>query len=326
VRAITYDRYGGIDALRLGDAPDPEARTGCAVVDVRAAALNPKDALFRRGRFARLSGRRFPKFTGVDFAGVVRVAGEGSGVAVGQRVFGALEEWRYTRGTLASRVLVRAREVAPLPDAVDFETGAALALTSLTALQALRDIANVRAGDRVAIHGASGGVGTIAIQIARVLEASVVTTSSAANLDLCRRLGADEALDYSAAPIQKMRGALTCIFDVFGNLPYARVRACLRPGGAYVSTVPTPAAIAHELAARLFGGRRRLVVVRSRRTDLETIAAWAAAGRIHPEIAMRVPLEHVAPAFELLESKRTRGKIVVTPEPCAAQTLAGSRS
>src|SRR5262249_22273470 len=144
VRAIQYDRYGGIDVLHLGEAPSPSARKGWAVVDVRAAALNPKDALFRRGRFARVSGTRFPKFTGVDFAGVVRAAGAGTSLFEGQRVFGALEEWRYARGTLGEQVLVRTREVAPLPDALEFETGAALALTALTALQSLRDVAKVR--------------------------------------------------------------------------------------------------------------------------------------------------------------------------------------
>jgi NADPH:quinone reductase-like Zn-dependent oxidoreductase len=311
VRAITYDRYGGIDVLRLGEVPEPQVRSGCAVVDVRAAALNPKDALFRRGRFARISGRRFPKFTGVDFAGVVHAAGEGSGVVAGQRVFGMIEEWRYVRGTLAERVLVRANEVAPLPDAVDFETGAALALTGATALQALRDVAEVGEGDRVAIHGASGGVGTIAIQVARVLGARVVTTSSAANLELCRRLGAEEALDYTTAPIEALRG-LACIFDVFGNLRFERVRAALAQGGTYVTTVPSPGALAREAAARIVGGPRRLVVVRARRDDLDTLAGWAKTGRVRPEIALRASLDDLTPPFELLESKRARGKIVVT--------------
>lgn len=217
MRAIIYERYGAIDELHLAEVDPPEPPAGGAVVFVKSAALNPKDALFRRGRFKRLSGRHFPKRTGVDFAGVVRVAAASVGVRPAERVFGALYEWRYRRGTLAEQVAVDAEEMAVLPEALDFDTGAALALTGMTALQALRGIARVGQGARVGIHGASGGVGTIAVQIARVLGAEVVTTSSERNFQLCRRLGAHETLDYASSPFGRRQGEFDCLFDVLGN-------------------------------------------------------------------------------------------------------------
>jgi len=128
VKAILYDRYGALDVLRLGIVADPTAAGSDVVVRVHAAALNPKDALFRRGRFARLSGRDFPKRVGVDFAGIVESVGPRATLAPGTRVFGALQEWRYTRGTLAERVLAHDAEVAALPAGVDFDAGAAVAL------------------------------------------------------------------------------------------------------------------------------------------------------------------------------------------------------
>ncbi len=310
MKAALYDRYGTVDVLRLGIVADPEPTGSDVVVRVHAAALNPKDALFRRGRFARLSGKDFPKRVGVDFAGVIDAVGPRATLAVGTRVFGALQEWRYTRGTLAERVLAHAAEVAPLPDGIDFETGAAVALCGLTSLQALRNLGGVKAGDVVAIHGASGGVGTLAIQIARILGARVVTTSSARNVPFCRDLGADEALDYETRPLERARGDVACLFDAFGNLRWDAVKPSLRGDGVLVTTVPSPSAMLHELASHL-GGRRRLVVVRPNRPDLEALAGWLVEGRLRPVLDSVRPLREMAEAHRVLESKRARGKIVL---------------
>jgi NADPH:quinone reductase-like Zn-dependent oxidoreductase len=311
MRAVVYESYGSIERLHLADVGAPPLAPHDLLVDVKAAALNPKDVLVRKGRFALLSGRRFPKQTGLDFAGVVHAARPGAGLEPGARVFGMLDEYRYRRGTVAERVAVDAHEVARLPDAVSFEAGAAIALTGLTALQALRDLLRVRPGARVAIHGASGGVGTIAIQIARVLGGEVLATSSERNFELCRRLGAAEAVSYAGAPLESRVGELDGIFDVFGNLRYERVKRALKPGGTYVTTVPSPMTLARELSARLRGVGPRLVLVRARRADLELLARWLVEGRIQPVIDSCFALPGFADAFRVLESKHARGKIVV---------------
>jgi len=141
MRALQYDAYGGIERLVLRDVPVPSlpGRGRAVLVRVVRAALNPKDALFRKGRFRLISGRRFPKWCGLDFAGEV-TASNSPRVRVGERVFGALDEWRLGRGTLAEYVVTSEDELAPLPDGVGFEEGAAVALVGLTALQALREV------------------------------------------------------------------------------------------------------------------------------------------------------------------------------------------
>lgn len=308
MRALFYRGYGGIDRLELGELPAPRSGRG-PLVRVEVAALNPKDALFRKGKFRPLSGRRFPKQCGLDFAGTVEQAG--AGLAAGERVFGALQEWTFRRGTLAELVAPGPEEVAPLPRGVDAAHAASLALVGLTALQALRDVARTQAGAHVLINGASGGLGTAAIQIARLLGASVTTVSSAATAELVRSLGAQEALDYGALPEALGSGRFDVVFDVFGNLQFASARRALRPRGVFVSTVPSVGRLLRDVSSRIAAHKERLVVVRPRRRDLEQLGAWLAGGGLRGVVDARFPLAEYAAAFARLESKHAHGKIVI---------------
>jgi NADPH:quinone reductase-like Zn-dependent oxidoreductase len=277
---------------------------------VRVAALKPKDALFRKGKFKVLSGRRFPKHCGVDFAGVVE-APYGD-LRAGDAVFGALSELRYGRGTLAELVAPRAAEVARIPAGVAEVDAAAVALVGLTAaLQALRDVARVGRGASVLINGASGGVGTVAVQIARILGARVTTVASAATTALCRSLGADETLDYTQLAATLSEASFDVVFDVFGNLRFASARAGLRRPGVFVSTVLTPRRLVRELVTRFSLQQERLVIVKPNRPDLTQLGAWLADGQLRAVIDSRFALDDYAAAFLKLESKHTHGKIVI---------------
>ena len=310
MRAVTYESYGPLENLTLCDVSAPAPGPGELVVDVLRAALNPKDSFFRKGRFALISGRTFPKRSGADFAGIVRTS-RSPHFAAGDRVFGALDEWTFRRGTLADQVCVTDQEAARLPAGVSYDDAAAIALTGLTALQALRDIAKVEHGARVWIHGASGGVGTVAIQIARLLGAEVTTTSSAANLALCTDLGARLALDYRAEPVSRLRGTVDVVFDVFGDLISREVASVFDKRGVFISTVPTAKRLVLDVTTRLSRVQRRLVVVKPRRADLTQLGTWLANGELRAVIDSRFPIAQVHDAFRRLESKRTRGKIIV---------------
>lgn len=279
---------------------------------VRAAALNPKDSFVRKGRFRLVSGRTFPKRVGADFAGEVVEVGAGvSGIAVGDRVFGMLKEWTYRRGTVAEYVAPRASEVARMPALLSFEEAAALPLVSLTALQALRDIAQVRAGDAVCVHGASGGVGTAAIQLAVALGAIVTTTSSAKNLELCRSLGSTETLDYAAdTPFVSPR-RYRVVLDAFGNLSFDGVKRVLTRDGIYVTTVPSVRIVRDSLRTLGRHPRARLVVVRARRADLDGVARFVESGLLRPVVDRIVAFDDAIEGIRHLETKRSRGKIIV---------------
>jgi NADPH:quinone reductase-like Zn-dependent oxidoreductase len=309
MRAATYDRYGAADVLRLSDVPQPSLRPGEVLVRVKRAALNPKDALFRRGKFRLVSGRRFPKRTGLDLAGEVE-ATRSPRWSVGQRVFGFLDEWTFHRGTLAEMCVCRDTELAHLPGEVTEDAGAAVALAGLTALQALRDVARVRPADRVLIHGASGGVGTLAIQIARRLGAEPHAVSSAANQALCSSLGAQRTWTYPEHA-WKREAPFDVVFDVFGNLRFAAVRAHLTPRACFVSTVPSARRLLRDRTSRWSKHQERVVIVRPRTIDLALLGGWLAQGLLRPVIDSRYPLERAREAFARLESKHARGKILL---------------
>jgi NADPH:quinone reductase-like Zn-dependent oxidoreductase len=312
MHVVEYDRYGDPDVLVVRERPDPIARAGRVVVRVRAAALNPKDVLTRSGKLRLFSGRRFPKQVGYDWAGEVAELGRGvTGLAVGDPVFGMIQSW--TAGACGERVEVEPDELARKPASLDWEHAAALPLASLTALQALRDLGELGPGRRVLIHGAAGGVGVHAIQIAKALGAHVTTLTSAAGLDAARALGADEAIDRETwrpgAPAAS--AAFDMVFDVFGNRRFDELRPLLTSRGTFVSTVPKRHVVLARFRTAFTRPRARLVVVRSRRADLEWLAGLVERGGLRPVIDRVLPLAEIAEAQRYLATRRARGKIVL---------------
>ena len=215
-------------------------------------------------------------------------------------------------GTCAELVAVPTDELAPRPRGLSAERAAALPLVALTALQALRDLGELRAGQRLLVNGASGGVGTVALQIARARGAQITAVCSAANAAMVRALGADEVIDYNEQDPTIGERRYHVFFDTFGNRRYADARRVLLDEGRYVTTVPNAHSLRQEVLGRLGLSRARLVVVRSRRRDLENIATLVEVGVLEPIIDRVVPLEKSAEAHAYLETRRARGKVVLT--------------
>jgi NADPH:quinone reductase-like Zn-dependent oxidoreductase len=314
MRALVYDGYGSSDRLVLREVPDPLPGRGEVLVRVRAAALNPKDVFTLRGRFRLLSGSRFPKTLGLDLAGEVLAAGRGSALRPGDRVFGFLTGFTARRGSVAEQVAVPARWLAPMPGRASYAEAAAVALAGSTALQALRDVARVRPGDRVLIHGASGGVGALAIQLAKRAGAHVTATAGAARLDRCAALGADEALDHGSGEALAGGRRYRVVFDVFGNLSAGRTRSALAPGGVFVTTVPSRRIALDTLRTLVGPVRARMVSVRPRSADLAELGRLLDDGRLRPQIDRTFPLAEAREAVRYVEERRAHGKVVVIVE------------
>jgi NADPH:quinone reductase-like Zn-dependent oxidoreductase len=292
--------------------PDPVPGAGEVLVRVRAAALNPKDVFTLRGRFRLLSGRRFPKIVGLDLAGEVLSAGGGSPFRPGEAVYGFLSGFGALRGSVAEQVAVPARWLAPLPRRTSFAEAAAVALAGSTALQAFRDVAQLRPGDRLLVHGASGGVGALAVQLAKIRGAHVTTTCGAGRVARCAALGADEALDHASGEALAAGRRYRVVFDVFGDLSLDRTRAVLAPGGVFVTTVPSRR-IAIDTVRTLVGSvRARMVMVRPRTADLAELGRQLDDGRLRPQLDRVFPLAEAREAVRYVEERRAHGKVVVT--------------
>ena len=309
MRAARFEAFGPPDVVRVVDAPAPRGGRGRVGVRVRAAALNPKDLQVRGGEAAPWLFRwLLPLGVAEDFAGEV-VASDHPELLPGARAFGMLGYHRF--GAAAEQVAARWSEVAPMPPGLDFAEAAALPLVGLTALRALRDLASLRHGQRLLVHGASGGVGTAAVQIGRALGAHVTASCSARNHDFVRDLGADAVHDYREAPPSTLEGRFDAFFDTIGDQPFAVARRALVAGGAHVSTVPTARAFL-AVVGSAFGSRRaRVVLVRPHPGDLRWLSMMVTSGALRPVVDARFPLGEIVAAQERVATGRARGKVVV---------------
>lgn len=321
MKAIVQDTYGPTDVLAYTDVDVPVVGAGDVLVRVRAVALHPGDHFILTGTpyVVRLAfGLRRPRhgIPGRDTAGTVEAVGRDvRGLAPGDEVFG----WSAT-GTLAEYVCAPADHFALKPSRLSMEQAAALPTSGLTALQALRDVAAVRPGDRVLIVGASGGVGTLAIQIARSLGAEVTGVCSTSNVDLVRSLGADDVIDYTRADFTRTGNRYDVILDNVEAQPLSDTRRALTPEGTLIPNsgeggrwIGPLGRIARARISSLFTHQRlRPFTSRGNHHDLVELAHLADAGELTPVIDRTYLLHRAPDAFEHLATRHARGKVVIT--------------
>ncbi len=306
MRAVVYETHGPPSVLQVADVDTPRAVPGTARVQVDACALNPKDVLLRKGRLRILRPGPLPRVQGYDVAGTL--LDDADGLRAGQAVFGMIQN--NAGGAAAQVAVLPFGQLAAAPRGLSPLEAASLPLAGLTALQALRDEMRVEPGDRVLLNGASGGVGTLAVQITKALGATAVAVCSSRNAALVTRLGADRVIDYAAQDVGAVDG-IDHVFDIFGSLPWARARAMLPSHGRFCTTIPRPAAVGRTVLARAGLSRATLVLVRSRRRDLEQISSWVEAGIVRPVVDAVYAPHDAAAANEHLETRRARGKVVI---------------
>ena len=319
MKAIVYCDYGPPESLKLETVEKPVPGDSQVVVRVRAASVNPLDWHYMRGTpyIGRIEmGLRKPKVIrlGVDFAGTVESVGPAvTGFKPGDEVFGG------RTGAFAQYVTVRQGRVVSKPSNVTFEQAAAVPVAAITALQGLRDHGKVRPGERVLINGASGGVGTFAVQIAKWLGAEVTGVSSTRNVELVRSIGADHVVDYTKDDFTRGAVRYDVIIDNVGNRSLSDLRRVLTPNGRYVMIggpsgrwiTPFPRVLALVVTSWFVNQDMRFFVSRLNQPDLTTLRNLIEAGTITPVIDRRYTLSQVPEAIAYLETGRARGKVVI---------------
>lgn len=320
MRAVTQDRYGPPDVLRISELPIPEIGDDGVLVRVRAVSVNAADWHMSRGEpfLARLgSGLRRPTQVtpGIDLSGVVEAVGKDvTELQAGDEVFGA------RNGAFAEVVAGRVRNFVPKPASLSFEEAAALPVAGVTALQALRDHGGLQAGQRVLLLGSGGGVGIHAVQIAKALGGHVTAETATRNLELLRSLGADEVLPYETTDVTKSGRTFDLVVDVGGYRSTRALRRLVTPDGTIVNigagAASLPALLAGMLDSvireRVLKQRVRQFLAKTNRPDLLFLGELAAAGKLRPVIDRTYPLSEIADAMRFIETGRVSGKLVVT--------------
>ena len=318
MKAIVVSKYGSPDVLELEDVEKPDLADDLVLVRVRAASVNPADWYGVAGPLIVRPSTGFLKprsdRTGIDFAGTVEAVGKDvTHVSPGDEVFGA------RGGALAEYVTVR-DAVVPKPANISFEEAAAVPVAAITALQGLRDRGQLNAGQKVLINGASGGVGTFAVQIAKALGAEVTGVCSTRNVELVRSLGADHVIDYTQEDFTRSDRRYDLLLDIAGSKSWSELRRVLTPEakvvivGAQKRRVLGP--IGHIVRLRLASlrGSQRAVffIAKTNRADMEILRELLESGKVRPVVDRRYELADTADAFRYLGEGHARGKIVVT--------------
>ncbi|GGV21972.1 NADP-dependent oxidoreductase [Streptomyces spectabilis] len=310
MRAVSQDAAGAPDVLKLVTVRRPDPGRGEILVRVHAAGVNPADWKTRaRGVFA--TGATPPFTLGFDVSGVVAAVGQGVTLfRPGDAVFG-MPRFPHPAGAYAEYVTAPARHFAPRPEGLTHVQAGALPLAALTAWQALVDTADVRPGQRVLVHAAAGGVGHLAVQIAKARGAHVIGTASAAKHEVLRALGADELIDHRAQDFAAVLRDVDVVVDGIGGPHWARSLRTLRPGGTLVSLLP-PDGDFPVAEAEAAGVRAVFMLVEPDHGGLRAITSLVEEGRLRVLVDAVLPLEEAARAHVLGETGRTTGKIVLS--------------
>ncbi len=309
MQAIAYRQYGAADVLELHQRSIPQPTSGEVLIRVAAAGVNPVDYRIRQGEMRLLLPGGFPRIPGFDVAGWVEQAQPRSGFAKGDRVMGFLNS--LYGGGYAQFAVCSADAVAPLPDSIDFLQAAGLPLAGSTALQSLRDIGDLRQGDSVLVNGASGGVGSLAVQIAKAYGGHVTGVTSEKHLEFVRQLGADEVIDYGATDFSKLNRQWNIVFDAAGKSSYQAARHVLADQGHFVSTEPSLSGVAMSILTSPLNKKGRIMLARPKSSDLRELVRLAANGQLRVHIDQVLPLAQAAEAHRRLEAGGICGKLIL---------------
>ncbi|MGV1837541.1 NADP-dependent oxidoreductase [Rhizobium rhizogenes] len=330
MKAFLIDRYAKGAALRFGEAPEPELLDNDVLIQIHATSVNPLDGKIRDGEFKLILPYRLPLILGNDAAGVVvRVGSRVRRFKPGDEVYARPDKDRI--GTFAEFIAMNEADVAAKPKSLTMEEAASMPLVALTAWQALVERAKLKKGQKVLIHAGSGGVGAIAIQLAKHIGATVATTTSTANVDLVRSLGADVVVDYKKDDFENVLQGYDVVLNSLGKDTLEKSLRVLKPGGKLISiSGPPDPEFAREngsgwllrqvMGALSFGIRRKskrhgvsysFLFMKPSGEQLGQIAALIETGAIRPVIDRVFPFEKTNEALAYVETGRAKGKVVI---------------
>lgn len=308
MKAIVIDEYGGIEVLKEREVPRPEIKENQVLIEMHATSVNPIDWKIRKGYRKDRLPLQFPVILGGDAAGVIVEKGlKVSSFAVGDRVFARPRT--SSQGTYAEYVATEEDLLAKIPDSIGFNEAASVPLATLTAWQCLIDIGKIQQGDKVLIHAGAGGVGTMAIQIAKIFGAYVATTGSGKNEEFLKELGADLVIDYEKQDFEKVLKDYDFVLDAMGGDVQMKSFSMMKKGGTLVSIISTPDA----KEAQAYGVTAVYHLLSAKGEQLKTVAKLMEEKKLKPFVGQVFSFSELGlkAAHALSESHHAKGKIVI---------------
>lgn len=319
VKAVVYVRYGGPEDLGLREVPAPAPRSDEVMVRVHAATLNPVDWKVLRGDLKLVSGRRMPRRIGSDFAGSVFSTGtEVNRFKPGDTVLGSISPLSGQQGSLAEYLCIPESRLVRKPPELPFTHAACLPIAGVSAWDCVHRLGHAEPGQRVLVIGATGGVGSFCIQLAKTHGLAVTAVCNSRNVDLARELGADEIVPYDQKDPSELTEKFHLIIDAAAKYSYRQFTHLLTTAGIYVSTMPGPRTLFDAVRTAMLGRRRaHVLMARVNRASVEKLTMLASTGTIQVIIGHTFALDQVKEAFKLSTSGHVRGKIaILIANPC----------
>ena len=310
MRKVLYDRFGDEQVLEVREQPTPTITKNQLLVQVKAASINPLDWKIYRGEMKLLSGSKFPKGVGIDFAGVVAQVGSSvTRFRVGDAVFGLLEVFKG--GALADYVVATEADIAPKPANISFEQAASLPVAGLAALQVVDRLAAVSQGQEVLINGASGGVGLFAIQLAKQHGARVTAVAGPAGVQRASQLGADSVVDYTKQDIRLLTQRFDTIIDLSDKFAFKAAKKLLKSRATFINTLPSPQGLVISFFHNLFSAKKRkILILKPTAAGLNTLATLA-QDQLQIPVEKVYTLTNIRQAYQETSHGNVKGKAVV---------------
>jgi NADPH:quinone reductase-like Zn-dependent oxidoreductase len=311
MKAVIIQEYGSVDVLQYAEVEKPQIKPNQLLVKVHASSVNPIDWKIRKGMLKVITGNKFPKILGLDVAGeVVEIGSQVTGYQVGDAVYGSVELFG---GAYAEYATVPQKWVAPKPNNISYVEAAAIPGSGITALEALRNLGEIKPGQTVLVNGAAGGVGIFGVQIAKAFGTEVTGVCSTQKIDLVKSLGADFVIDYTKEDFTKSNKQYDIIFDAVAKQSFSNCKKVLKPNGIYISTLPSlEIFIQGALTSFLPGQKAKFVFNNPSTKNLLYMNELIKAGKVRVIIDRTYPLPEIAAAHAYSESERAAGKIGIT--------------
>ena len=311
MKAAIIDRYGSPEVLQIKEVERPQIESDQMLVKVHASSINPIDWKIRKGLLKNRSGNDFPMILGYDLSGeVIEVGDRINEFHPGDLIYARLDQ--STGGAYAEYAAVSKQVAAAKPNNMTHEEAATVPLAAMTALQALQNKGKIEAGQKVLINGASGGVGTFAVQIAKALKAEVTGVCSGSNVEMVKGLGADRVINYKEQDFTEDNVKYDIVFDVVGKSTPPECKPVLKDDGVYITTQPTPDDKLEEWEQKLMPDQKaEVIMLQSNAEDLVYLTKEIEAGKIKTVIDRTYPLSEIADAHEYSETEHAAGKIAI---------------